>query len=326
MTVVTVTPNPALDLTWRAGRVVPGGSHRVPAAGVRAGGKGVNVARVLHAQGIDVRALTTAGGATGRIFADELAESGVPHRIVPVAVSTRRSAAIVDETLGDTSIFNERGENPTAAEWAELVAAADEELERASVLVVSGSLPPGAPEAIVEVLVSAAHGRGVPAIVDTSGSALLRAARVGADLLKPNREELAHATGLADPIAGAVALVELGAGGVLCSLGAEGMLLIAGPIADDGAPAVALRARLPEPLAGNPTGAGDAAVAGAASLLSADVPIRDVAERLLRRSTAWSAAAVLAPLAGEIDPAHAELAERLDLLPVPLSLPRTDRA
>ncbi|PII99916.1 hypothetical protein BMH28_10430, partial [Leucobacter sp. OLCS4] len=59
---------------------------------------------------------------------------------------------------------------------------------------------------------------------------------------------------------------------------------------------------------------------------SADVPIRDVAERLLRRSTAWSAAAVLAPLAGEIDPAHAELAERLDLLPVPLSLPRTDRA
>lgn len=324
MTIVTVTPNPALDLTWRAERVVPGGSHRVPAAGVRAGGKGLNVARVLHAQGLAVRALTTTGGATGRIFADELAASGVPHRLVPVSVPTRRSAAIVDEALGDTSIFNERGENPTAAEWAELVAAADEELERATVLVVSGSLPPGAPEAIVEVLVAAAQGRGVPAIVDTSGPALLRAARAGAALVKPNREELEDATGLADPVAGALSLLGLGAGGVLCSLGAAGMLLLAGPLADDGAPALALRARLPDPLAGNPTGAGDAAVAGAASVLADGAPVREAAERLLLRATAWSAAAVLAPLAGEIDPAHPELAERLELLPVPL--PRTDHA
>lgn len=339
MTVVTVTPNPALDLTWRAERVVPGGSHRVPAAGVRAGGKGLNVARVLHAQGIDVRALATAGGATGRIFAEELAASDVPHRIVPVSVSTRRSAAIVDEALGDTTIFNELGENPTAAEWAELVAAVDEELERASVLVVSGSLPPGAPESLVEVLITAARGRGIPAVVDTSGSALLRAARAGAALVKPNREELAAATGIADPVAGSLRLLELGAGGVLCSLGAEGMLLLVGPLDADGAPEVALGARLPEPLAGNPTGAGDAAVAGAASILAAGAAgaagavhaasnmgaaLPAAAESLLRRATAWSAAAVLAPLAGEIDPAHTGLAERLVLSPLPL--PRTDPA
>ena len=327
MTVVTVTPNPALDLTWRAERVVPGGSHRVPAAGVRAGGKGLNVARVLHAQGVAARALTTAGGATGRIFADELAESGVPHRIVPVSVPTRRSAAIVDEALGDTSIFNERGENPTAAEWAELVAAVDEELERASVLVVSGSLPPGAPESLIEVLIAAARGRGIPAVVDTSGSALLRAARAGATLVKPNREELATATGIPDPVAGSLRLLELGAGGVLCSLGAEGMLLLVGPLGADDTPEVALRARLPEPLTGNPTGAGDAAVAGAASILAtgaAGAALSAAAESLLKRASAWSAAAVLAPLAGEIDPAHTELAERLVLSAAPL--PRTDPA
>ena len=69
-----------------------------------------------------------------------------------------------------------------------------------------------------------------------------------------------------------------------------------------------LHARLPEPLAGNATGAGDAAVAAAAAVLADG---ETDPERLLRRATAWSAAAVLMPLAGEISPTHPELAERV---------------
>lgn len=301
--IVTVTPNPALDLTWHAAEVVPGGSHRVDTAIARAGGKGLNVARVAHAQGAEVLAVTTAGGGVGAEFSAELAASGVPHRLVPVAAPTRRSAAIVDESIGDTMIFNERGTNPDPTEWAALVGEVRTAVTAARVLVVSGSLPPGADPALVPGFVEIAAERGIPCLVDVSGPALLTAAEAGAALLKPNRAELAEATGLADPFAGAGALLERGAGAVLCSLGADGLVLFS----PDARP---LRARLSAPLAGNPTGAGDAAVAACAVLF--DRGERDP-EALLRAAASWSAAAVLVPGAGEISPRYAELAEQLIL-------------
>ena len=79
-------------------------------------------------------------------------------------------------------------------------------------------------------------------------------------------------------------------------------------------PATALRASLTEPLHGNATGAGDAAVAAVAACLAAGVT--DPAT-ILRRATAWSAAAVLAPLAGELDPSYPDLEARLQLSPLP---------
>lgn len=296
--ILTVTPNPAVDMTWVIDAVTPGGTHRADAAAIRAGGKGLNVARVAHAEGASVCAVTTVGGATGTELRAELEASGVPHLLVPVVAPTRRSAAWVDSALGDTTIVNERGVNPTSAEWAAFVAAVRAEAVGASVLVISGSLPPGAPESLLDDLIAA--GAGADVIVDTSGPAMLAAADAGAAVLKPNRHELAEATGIADPIAGARELLRRGAGLILLSMGADGMYAIT----ED----TVLRARLPEPLAGNPTGAGDSAVAACAVLL--DSGIRDT-ETILRRATAWSAAAVLMPLAGEISPRWRELEEAL---------------
>lgn len=147
--ILTVTPNPALDLTWRVERLVEGGTHRADAGAARAGGKGLNVARVAHAEGAEVLAVTTVGGRVGEEFAAELIASGVPHALVPVAAETRRSIAVVDETLGDTTIINERGANPTDVEWAAVLAEVVERLSGARVLVVSGSVPPGAPESLI---------------------------------------------------------------------------------------------------------------------------------------------------------------------------------
>lgn len=292
--ILTVTPNPALDLTWELDRIEPGGTHRADTGRVRAGGKGLNVARVAHAQGVEVQALTTFGGATGEELRHDLELSGVPHILLPVIVATRRSIAWVDRSLGDTTIVNERGISPSREEWAQFVAAVFEQAVAASVVVISGSFPPGAPEGLLEALIAAAGER--PVIVDTSGPALLAAADAGVAVLKPNRAELAEATGIADPVDGARELLRRGAGLVLLSLGAEGMLAVTA----DGI----LQARLPRPLSGNPTGAGDAAVAAVATLIAADE--LDV-ETILRRATAWSAAAVLMPLAGEISPQHPQL-------------------
>jgi 1-phosphofructokinase family hexose kinase len=298
--ILTVTPNPALDLTWRVDRLVEGGTHRADAGAARAGGKGLNVARVAHAEGADVLAVTTSGGRVGEEFAAELRASGVPHALVPIAGDTRRSIAVVDETLGDTTIVNERGANPADAEWAALLAEVVERLAGASVLVVSGSVPPGAPDSLIPMLVAVGRDAGVPVVVDTSGPALLRAADAGAAVLKPNASELVEATGIADPVEGARSLIARGTELVLLSLGADGMLAVT---ASD-----LVHARLDEPLAGNPTGAGDAGVAACAVLYAAGV--RDP-EQILRRATAWSAAAVLMPLAGDISPRWTELEQQL---------------
>lgn len=63
--ILTVTANPALDVTYRVGTLVPHGTHRVSAVAERAGGKGLNVARVLHTLGVPVLATGLLGGATG---------------------------------------------------------------------------------------------------------------------------------------------------------------------------------------------------------------------------------------------------------------------
>ena len=298
--ILTVTPNPALDLTWHVDRLVEGGTHRADAGVARAGGKGLNVARVAHAEGAEVLAVTTAGGRTGEEFAAELGASGVPHALVAVAAETRRSVAVVDESAGDTTIINERGVNPTDSEWADLLAEVVERLPTAGVLVVSGSVPPGAPDSLVPMLIAVGKDAGVPVIADTSGPALLRAADAGADVLKPNAAELIEATGITDPVEGARSLIARGAELVLLSLGADGMLAVTA--------SGLVHARLDERLAGNPTGAGDAGVAACAVLYAAGE--RDP-EQILRRATAWSAAAVLAPLAGDISPRWRELEQQL---------------
>ena len=325
--IVTVTPNPALDLTWHVDRIVPGSTHRAETGVARAGGKGLNVARVADAQGAAVRALATAGGATGAEFAAELAASGVPHELVAVQGATRRSIALVDAHLGDTTIVNERGVNPAPAEWDALKDAVRralaesgehrgraEDREAASakapgvrgprgrkpVLVVSGSLPPGAPDDLLPALIRLGRDAGAAVIADTSGPALLAAADAGATVLKPNAAELAEATGIADPVEGACELLHRGASLILLSRGADGMLAVTSE--------EIVRARLAEPLAGNPTGAGDAAVAACAVLLARGV--KDPTA-LLRRATAWSAAAVLMPVAGEIHASWSELESAL---------------
>ncbi|WP_426302714.1 1-phosphofructokinase family hexose kinase [Arthrobacter sp. R-11] len=306
--IVTVTPNPAVDLSYHVAGIHPGASHRVPAPLSRAGGKGLNVARVAHQLGHPVLALAPYGGSSGAEFAAELESSGVPHALVPVAGPTRRSIALVDTVGGETSIFNEEGNPLRSSEWQALAAVVVDALsaqdeDAPGVLAASGSLPPGAPADFYPALVRLAHDAGIPAIVDTSGSGILAAAEAGADLLKPNHHELEEATGETDLAAGAWRLIDLGAKTVLVSAGADGMLAFSHATPDG-----YWRARLPEALSGNPTGAGDAAVAAAATALAAGVTDTRV---ILRRATAWSAAAVLMPAAGEISPRYAELEEQL---------------
>lgn len=289
--IVTVTPNPAVDLTVHLDRFEPGETQVATSSASRAGGKGLNVARVLHGEGLDVLAVTTAGGATGDELANDLATSGVPHRIAAVSVATRRTIAIVEDT-GETSLISESGVAPNEAEWAEFRRIITGSLVGAACVVGSGSLPAGSSPEFYAWLTERAREAGASVVIDAAGAALLAAAAARPDLMKPNLRELAGATGERDPVLAAQRLLELGADTVVVSLGAAGMIAVTSR-----EPGRIWRAGIPDPLAGNATGAGDAAVAAAAHCLANG--IRDPAE-ILRLAVEWSAAAVLMPLAGEL--------------------------
>jgi 1-phosphofructokinase family hexose kinase len=294
--ILTVTPNPALDVTYRVPGLTPGETMRVDPPASRAGGKGVNVARVARQAGYESRAVLTAGGRRGAELEQDLAAGGIPCTIVPVDGETRSTTTLADPVADTATVLAESGSALSAAECDRLRLAVRRDLAGAACLTVSGSLPPGMDPALPAELVGDARRAGVPAIADVVGRALQLACEAGADAVKPNRRELAETTGLADPLAGAARLLDLGAGVVFVSLGPEGLLAVSRERR--------LHARLPAPVRGNPTGAGDAVVAAIATAWSDGV--HELPE-LLRRATAWSAAAVLSPLAGELDPAFRDV-------------------
>ncbi|MFE4357995.1 1-phosphofructokinase family hexose kinase [Kitasatospora sp. NPDC056800] len=302
--ILTVTLNAALDITHHLDRMRPHGSNRVRAVAQRAGGKGVNVARILHALGHPTVVTGLTGGLTGRAIRAELASAGLADRMLAIAGESRRTVAVVEEDAGDTTILLEPGPVVGVGEWARFLDHLDTLLPHAAAAVLSGSLPRGVPEDAYAHLLRLAHAHGVPAVLDADGTALSTALAAGPALVKPNAEELTAATGLTDPVAAARRLRAAGAGAVVASLGADGLVAVT--------PHGGWRARSPERLAGNPTGAGDAAVAALTLGLVRGEPWPD----RLAEAVALSAAAVAAPLAGDFDPAlHHALRSRVDVHP-----------
>ncbi|MFJ3672014.1 1-phosphofructokinase family hexose kinase [Streptomyces sp. NPDC090106] len=293
--ILTVTLNTALDITYRVRSLTPHASHRVSDVVERPGGKGLNVARVLAALGHEVTVTGFTGGATGGQLQEHLtATPGVRDALVPVAGSTRRTVAVVDGRTGDTTQLNEPGPVIAPAEWIAFQEAYEDLLPSAAAVALCGSLPPGVPVGAYALLVRTARAAGVPVLLDTSGEPLRRGIAARPDLIKPNADELAELTGSHEPLRAVQDARRRGARTVVASLGTEGLLAAS--------PEGRWRAVPPARVHGNPTGAGDSAVAGLLSGLVDHLPWPD----RLARAVALSAATVLAPVAGEFDRAAYE--------------------
>ncbi|WP_424212498.1 1-phosphofructokinase family hexose kinase [Streptomyces sp. BI20] len=300
--ILTVTLNAAWDVTYRVPRMRAHSAHRVDEVAERPGGKGVNVSRVLAALGVPTVATGFLGGPAGDRLDAALARlaPSVTREFEPCAGETRRTLGVVDAHTGDTTQFNEPGPQVTAAEWT----AFQERYARLlgpegpgiGAVALCGSLPPGVPVGAYATLVRAAHAAGVPVLLDTGGEALRRGVAARPTWIKPNAAELAELTGSRDPLTAARDARRRGARTVIASLGPDGLLATG--------PAGTWRAAPPRALRGNPTGAGDSAVAGLLSALAQGLPW----PAPLGRAAALSAATVATPAAGEFDPAtYAEL-------------------
>jgi tagatose 6-phosphate kinase len=291
--VVCATLNPALDITYTGERFAAGQSNRVGQVHVQAGGKAVNVARLLQQAGHDVIVTGFAGGLVGDEIAAGLGEWSLPHRLVRCAAASRRTVSAFSAQDGVLTAYNENGPQVTGAEWAQFTACFAELTRGAGLVVMSGSLPGGLPDDAYRTLACLAADSGAAAFVDAHAAPLLAALAAKPALVKPNEHELAGAAGLAVPVPvpaaveASRALLADGAQAVVVSLGPRGLVGVL--------PDMTLLAT-PPTQRGNPVGAGDAALAALAEGHLAGRPWPD----RLRRAAAMSAAAVRQPVAGVV--------------------------
>ncbi|WP_225726206.1 MULTISPECIES: 1-phosphofructokinase family hexose kinase [unclassified Nocardia] len=290
--ILTVTMNPAYDMTYRVERFERGQAHRVRSVEQRIGGKGINVTRVLNQLGKYARAT----GFSDHAFA-AAAELEMPVDFVHALPWVRRTVVISESVDGTATALWEPGAritNPHAAE--QLAVRVTGMLPDINGLVISGSLPGGIDPGLPAQIARSALAADIPTICDVDGEALRLAARVPGIVLMPNTDELQRLTGgsprTADEVAAAAQpLIERGVRAVIATRGAEGMVAVTA----EGA----WTAALPEPISGNPTGAGDSATAAVMALLS-ETAIPDW-PAILTDAVATSASAVVVPVAGEID-------------------------
>lgn len=286
--IVTVTCNPAIDVTYRVDRLAPGEVHRIQDVHTCAGGKGVNVARVLHQLG----EATVATGFADDEFDALVDATGVPAAFV-VALPAVRRTVVVNAHDSTTSLW-EPGPSmadPRAASVA-LAERVSSFLVGASALVVSGSLPPGVDPSLPTQLAQSARALGVPVVLDLDEEPLRRAAAGSGAVLVPNLDELRHLVAQEDAldiVAAGRAVSRESEAPVVVTGGSSGMVAVDGD--------AAWRASLGTELEGNPTGAGDAAAAAIALGLAHARPWPSI----LRDAVALSASAVVAPVAGEVD-------------------------
>ena len=289
--IVTVCLNPAIDVTYRVLELSVGRSHRVLEVHARAGGKGVNVARVLHQLDEPVTVAGLCGGATGAEIAADLQRSGLPAAFTLISGQSRRTVTVVDAR--DATVFNEPGPPVSAAEWTAFTAAFDEIAKAGRVVVASGSVPPGCPDTAYAELVAIARANGAAVVLDAEGERLRHALGARPDVAKPNAAEVAHLFGRPvstrqDARDAAQLLCDSGAEAGIVSLGAEGFVAVT--------PSAVFDVRLPRRIRGNQTGAGDA-LAGA---IARGLARHDPWPELLADAAALSAAAVAVPVAGSV--------------------------
>lgn len=282
--ILTLTLNPALDLTVRLARLEPGEVNRSETMLTHAAGKGVNVAQVLADLGHQV----TVGGFLGednpQAFEALIARRGFVDAFIRVPGETRSNIKIAEHG-GRVTDINAPGPQVTEQAQQALLNQLTLIAPGHDAVVVAGSLPRGVSPLWFQGLLEQLKNLGLKVALDTSGEALRVGLKASPWLIKPNTEELAEAldcpTDSVDQQAQAAERLHAeGIEHVVISHGADGVNWFS--------PGTALHATPPQVSVASTVGAGDSLLAGMLhGLLSFDVP-----ETTLRRATAIAAMAV----------------------------------
>lgn len=230
--IVTLTPNPAIDLSTSVDRIVPVRKLRCTPPRRDPGGGGVNVARVIKRFGGDVEAVLPVGGFTGQLLRRLIADEGIPSRVIEAEAETREDFSVSELSTAHQYRFVLPGLPLREVEWRGCLDALAASAPRPNFVVGSGSLPPGVPDDFYAQAAAIARKFGAKFVVDTSGAPLAAAIEHGVYLIKPNLRELRDLVGVellnqSDWIVAAREYIDAGKVEVVAvSLGHLGALLV----------------------------------------------------------------------------------------------------
>ena len=265
--ILTVTPNPSLDLLFEAERLVWDDANRVEEPRRRPGGQGINLSRAARVMGIPTHALALLGGDTGDEIARVLTAEGLPLTAVRIGPATRVFIGVRETSTGRSMLLNSRGPVLSRTERDALVRAVEQTCaaERPDWIACCGSVPRGLGEDLYAEIGAIAKRCGARFVADCDGEAL-KAAEPLCDLLVPNRHEAERLTGLTIDSIDAAAHAVLGLARnriAAITLEADGAVLSDGKSVWLGKPTLPLNG-------GNPVGAGDAFLAALLGGLEAE--------------------------------------------------------
>lgn len=300
--ITTLTMNPSVDKSTSTKNVIAEKKLRCSNLCREPGGGGINVSRVVKRLGGDSIAIFPAGGTNGQMLQDMLTAEGVNQYAVPIKNMTRENFTVYEEATGLQYRFGVPGPELSEAELRRCLNELDAISPKPEYLVISGSLPPGAPDDFYTKVIRKARGLGARIILDTSGEALKQALKEPVYLIKPNMAEMKDLAGFSiedesQQETAAVSLVDRGLSEiVVVSLGAAGALLVTSDLCE--------RLRAPSVPVKSKVGAGDSMVAGIVFKLAQGKSIHEA----ISYGVAAGAAAVMSP---GTDLAHKKPTEQL---------------
>ncbi len=299
--ITTVTLNASIDKAYHMECSIENGTvMRVKSVHNSAGGKGLNVARIVHLCGEEVLATGLVGGYNGKYLEAMLTEDGIAHDFVHIDGETRSCINILDEKFGSTE-YLEPGCHVTEKETRKFLERFPQIIEGSAVVTMSGSVPSGVPQDIYRDMIMAAKEAGKQVILDTSGRLLEMGMQAKPTVVKPNQDELEllfheKIGGREDVVAKAREIYDRGIPCVVVSLGGDGALMVCEDGVFQGIP--------PKIDVVNTVGCGDSMVGAiAAGLVRKWEP-----EKVLRYAVAVAGANALSPNTGDFE---REISERL---------------
>lgn len=257
--ITAITLNAAIDQIYEVNALEVGGVNRISSIMKDAGGKGMNVAKVLQSSGAAIDVGGFAGGANGDKIRQLLDARSLSHEMIDIAEENRVCLTVLDGSDGQGTELLESGPVITAAEWSAMLEWLDRKSREVKWFALSGSLPKGVPADAYKQMITIINANGAKAVLDTSGDALKTGLDAKPFAIKPNEEEIAAITGKevlteADLLEAGEQLVTSGIEHVCFSLGGDGAIFV------NGSGAYSINA--PEVDVVNTVGSGDSFVGG----------------------------------------------------------------
>lgn len=188
--IYTITLNPAIDRTVFVSTINTKDVTRVLKTTRDAAGKGVNVARVIHALDEPVVCLGFLGGENGMFISEELERLGIKNHCIKIQKNTRENIKIVQEENANVIELNESGKKVEEHEIEAFMEHFTQSVSTEDIVILSGSIPNGVPSDIYHRLIKLCNQLEITTILDASGELFAHSITAGPSVIKPNLYEL----------------------------------------------------------------------------------------------------------------------------------------